>query len=268
MFIKNIIPFPLQSIYDNFQQKPALSTLKNLRKILLYYTARIICGKINVSIMKLDIIQSKIGNLIIQQPADSMCGNRMIFENKIYDQFYSPSKNDVVLDVGSHIGLFTLKMAQKVKRVIAIEPYRPSFDLLVSNIKKNAFKNVMAINVALSDFSGETKLFIDESSQGHSVVSDNEKSVDTKTLTLDKLVERLSLSKVDFIKINVEGSELNVLKGASQTLLKTHLMLAIAANHYPEQKRDVLNFLLTIGFASRVRKCSGGYIIYAFKKSK
>lgn len=269
MFISSIISLPLTSplmiILNNFQREPSLSTLKNLRKIFLYYIARTICGRVRVNATKLSIIQLRVENLVIKQPIDSICENRQIFGQKIFDLFYSPSRDDVVIDVGSHVGLFTLKIAQKVKLVVAVEPYKLSFDLLVDNVKRNNLKNIITINAALSDFGGEVKLFIDDSSQGHSIVSGSEKFIGTKALALDKLVEQLSLSKVDFVKINVEGAELNVLKGASGTLLKTHSMLAIAANHYPEQKNDILSFLSAIGFASRVRKCSGGYIIYAFK---
>ena len=77
-----------------------------------------------------------------------------VLEGLLYADEYYPikaSKNDVVLDIGANIGIFTCKLASKVNRVIAIEPEPSNFSTLTKNVKQNNFFNVNLLNLAVSD---------------------------------------------------------------------------------------------------------------------
>jgi len=196
------------------------------------------------------LIQSKTPYGTIVQPLDSLEENYAIYHLNTYDEFYEIKNDDVVVDVGAHVGIFTLKAAHKAKQVISVEPFLPNYNLLVYNIKQNHLNNVLFVNVALADFCGKTRLYIYDDSLSHSIQREFVASsflkndfTNVKTFTLDKLLETLRLDSVDFIKINVEGAELNVLRGASKTIEQNNLTLAIATNHYPSECEDISKFL-------------------------
>jgi len=74
-----------------------------------------------------------------------------------YD-FLKLSKDDVVLDAGAFIGDFTIKVARKVKEVVAVEPLPWAFKILKKNVEMNELKNVTLVNKALWD--GQTRIRI------------------------------------------------------------------------------------------------------------
>lgn len=205
-----------------------------------------------------NLAQSRTPSGIIIQPSDSVLGNYDIYRSNIFEIFYEIKSNDVVVDVGAHVGIFALKAARKAKNgvVVAVEPYIPNYKLLMLNISYNKIKNILAVNIALSDFKGTTKLYIDHGSLGHTIDEKRlkivnfpkERYAETKVLTLDNLIHQLELSKVDFVKINIEGSELSVLKGAEKTLEENDLVLAIATDHYPNQTEEVITYLKRKGY--------------------
>jgi len=200
----------------------------------------------------------------------------VIYIDQVYDKFYNIREDDVIIDVGAHVGVFTLKASRKAKegKVIAIEPHPQNYMLLLKNITINKLENVIPINLALSDSEGVAKLYISRKSLGHTIkekrieLSREEFSthisyIEVETKTLDQVVNELGLSKVDFIKIDVEGAELDVLKGATKTLEENNVFLAIAAYHTPESVQEVSRYLQGKGF----RTFEYSHYVYAFKPS-
>jgi FkbM family methyltransferase len=203
------------------------------------------------------LVQSRLPAGVIIQPSDSLVENYSIYRSKVFEAFHEVQNDDVVIDVGAHVGIFTIKAARKARNgfVVAIEPHVPNYKLLIYNIASNNIKNAIAVNSALSNCSGTAKLYIDTQSVGHTI--DRKKSstscikeryAECATQTLDELVDRMKLPKVDFIKINVEGSELNVLKGAERTLGKNNSFLAIAADHHKGEVEEVSKYLQERGY--------------------
>jgi len=178
---------------------------------------------------------------------------------------FKPQKGDIFIDVGAYVGVFTLEGAQAVGEtgsVIAVEPEPRNRDLLLKNIQANGIKNVTLVTKAIGDEKGKAKLYLSSHSASHSIsqrVGDNYIEVDVDTL--DNLVSELGLKRVDFIKIDAEGSELEVLKGAGNILGYPNVRLAIEATHtlangepeFPE----VLAYLKAIGAKTLVK---GDYI--------
>ncbi len=179
---------------------------------------------------------------------------RDIYEYGHYD-FLKINEDDVVVDVGAHIGVFTLRVARHVVdgKIIGIEPYPSSFKLLKKNVGHNKYKNVITINKAISDKIGKAKLYLSPTIIAHSTVFFRSlNSIEVETTTLDKLLKDLDL-KPDFIKIDAEGAELNVLSGANKTL-KQNPAIAIAAYHTPLQPHEITRFLLKRGFEVQIQQ--------------
>jgi FkbM family methyltransferase len=198
-----------------------------------------------------DVIQSRLPDGVILQPLDSSFENYIIYRSKIFEMFYKIQDDDVVIDVGAHVGIFTLKAARKAKNglVVAVEPSPFNYKLLRYNLDYNNIENVIPINRALSNYSGTIKLYVGTDSLSHTTsekrkVSNfvTERCVQVKTQTLDELVDNLKLHKVSFIKINAEGAELSILEGAERTL-QSDVSLVIAVDHYPGEIEDVSGYL-------------------------
>ena len=127
---------------------------------------------------------------------------------------------DVVVDVGAHIGIHTVHFAKKVRAVIAIEPEPQNFELLKRNIDLNGLNNVLALPIALSSYDGHIEFCISTSSGGHSVERREGciAKVRVPCMCMDALVNRMKISKIDIVKIDVEGHEHKVLEGMAGTL--------------------------------------------------
>jgi len=147
---------------------------------------------------------------------------------------------DVVVDVGAHIGYYTLLAAQAVGqegRVFAFEPDPTNYDLLQKNVKLNGYKNVIALNTAVSDSSKHTALFLGPTSSENSLIRDNTKkakSMVVETTSLDDFFKSFPEKiKIALIKIDVEGSEMLVLAGMSQ-IMSDNTRLAIISEYVPK----------------------------------
>jgi FkbM family methyltransferase len=131
-----------------------------------------------------------------------------------------------VFDIGANIGAWSLLLSQKVGacgRVVACEPSRRSYDALVRNIAVNHLSNVQTLEVALSDSPGSIRLYHDIDATRNSLGPTRNERTEFETvrcITLDAAVRELQISHVDFLKVDVEGAEPLVLRGANQTIEK------------------------------------------------
>src|SRR5215207_4662485 len=150
-------------------------------------------------------------------------------EYDIIEHNFTPKENDVVIDVGAHIGPYTLIASRCVGfngKVVAIEADPENFDILNRNIQLNKFTNVIALNYAAYSKEDKIRLYllkVDKSSytKYNTIMIDraqynNEKKfVEVKANTLDYLLQLSGIKheQVNWIKIDVEGAEYDVLKG-------------------------------------------------------
>jgi FkbM family methyltransferase len=140
------------------------------------------------------------------------------------DRLLSPG--DVFIDVGANVGLYALKGARLVGsrgRVLALEPGAEAYDHLAANLALNAFDWVTPMKVAASDALGEAVLHhvpLGRDPQAFSLIANARASEGevVETVTLDSLVARCGLDRVDLIKIDVEGAEPLVIAGATNML--------------------------------------------------
>ena len=134
----------------------------------------------------------------------------------------------VVVDVGAHAGYFSLTAARKVGprgRVYSFEPAPANYELLLRNIELNDYANIMPVNQALSDKVGPATLYLTELDSGrHSTYHHDlpiKETVAIETTTADAFLEAQGWPKVDLVKIDVEGAELDVLDGMAHLIEKS-----------------------------------------------
>ena len=146
-----------------------------------------------------------------------------------------------VIDGGAHIGLLTSIMAEKVAetgKVYSFEPTPSTFEVLEKTISVNNLKKIVTpINNAISDKVGKTTFYITEiDAHNSNSLANNERldgkqtSIDVDLTSIDEFVKDEDITRIDFIKFDVEGAEYSALKGA-QKVIKEHQPKIILALH-------------------------------------
>lgn len=187
-----------------------------------------------------------------------------IFQAEVYEQIWHPHLGDVVIDIGAYVGMFTVKASEAVGcagQVIAIEPCPESFRLLKTNT--DGYLNVRLIKAAIMNEIGMGKLYYSKAKAANSLIKQSNKYIEVETMTLDWLLKSLQLSRVDFIKIDAEGAELEVLKGATETLAKGTRLVIAAYHTAKDGKREigeVAKYLQDIGYKIIYKKGLRSYI--------
>jgi FkbM family methyltransferase len=123
-------------------------------------------------------------------------------------KFFNPKKGWTVVDAGAFIGWYTLIASKRVGvegKVVAIEPEPRNFSILLKNIRDNGLRNVIPLNLALSDKDGYELLSINPSPAGHSIVSSSSQRILVKARKIDTLLTELNIERVDLFKIDEEG---------------------------------------------------------------
>jgi FkbM family methyltransferase len=166
---------------------------------------------------------------------------------------------DTVLDVGANIGLLTLEASLSVGssgRVIAIEAMPEHATAVVHSARSNGMMNVEVISVAAGDRIGEAILTLPrDTNYGMFTLGDVAGDVSFKVPVqrIDDIVAERGVKSVAFIKMDIEGSELNALIGAEQTLRNFHptILIELDEDHLAACKtssHEVKSFLNRLGY--------------------
>jgi FkbM family methyltransferase len=185
-----------------------------------------------------------------------------IHEDDIIKRF-TPKEGDIVVDIGAHIGLYTIISSKRVGtkgKVVAIEAHPGNFEMLNSNIKLNQLTNVIPLNYAVYSKETKVKLYLPSGESGFTKyntimpnwINTQEKFVEVNANTLDYLLQlnQIRQEEVNWIKIDVEGAEFEVLKGATNVLSKSKDIAILMELHGPphvykpkvEEFVDLYNF--------------------------
>jgi FkbM family methyltransferase len=168
-----------------------------------------------------------------------------IHEDDIITRF-TPKEGDIVIDIGAHIGLYTIISSKRVGaqgKVVAIEADPENFEMLNSNIKLNQLTNVIPLNYAAFSKETKIKLYLPSGESGFTKyntimpnwINTQEKFVEVNANTLDYLLQlnKIRQEEVNWIKIDVEGAEFEVLKGATNVLSKSKDVAILMELHGP-----------------------------------
>jgi FkbM family methyltransferase len=172
---------------------------------------------------------------------------------------------DTVFDAGANIGLHVRFLVQifGANKVVAFEPMSQNLAVLRKNIRLGyCEKHVQLVQAALADFDGEDEFQIDNVSSASgtlNVITHGEPCYARKYYGFGPLTERVTVARIDtlvdrgevpiptLIKVDVEGAEARLLRGAARTLV-THAPNLVIELHGPEVARAVVRFLLEIGY--------------------
>ena len=190
-----------------------------------------------------------------------------------YDSIVEPKLGDVVFDIGAYVGDTALWFSKAVGshgKVYAFEPEPRNFAKLKANLERNKVTNVIPLQLALSENEGEMQVATGGSS---STMTQAGTGTLVKVTTIDKFAEANKLPRVDFIKMDVEGHELKVLKGAHETIQAFKPSLAVSAYHRGDDLVELPKLLLKLNpnYEFCLRHCSPGWaetVLYATSYSE
>ncbi len=172
----------------------------------------------------------------------------------IYCKKYIPKSADVVVDIGAGIGTELVYFTEKVGingKVYSVEASKSSFIKTQLLCLKNEFINTINFNLAICDFNGE--IWIEETLDFEKNRINNEKqgnSVDA--ITFDEFVDVNKIEKIDFLKINIEGGELEMFQSMTKSLNITE-NIAVSCHDFLFQdsrriKQTIVSILELNGF--------------------
>ncbi|MFB0565209.1 MAG: FkbM family methyltransferase [Candidatus Aminicenantaceae bacterium] len=176
---------------------------------------------------------------------------REIFLRHEYS-FKSEKKNPVILDCGSNIGMATLffKFCYPKSEIFCFEPDKNAFSLLKKNIEHNRLLNVHTDNVALSNREGFIDLYIDDESSGSLLMSTEPARLhNNKIAVRSALLSSYIKEPVDFMKMDIEGSEevvIEELHNKGKLRLIKEMVIEYHHFNYTGKKRSKLSNLLKI----------------------
>jgi FkbM family methyltransferase len=186
------------------------------------------------------------------------------YEKNLY--LRSIRKGDVVFDVGANIGYYSVlfsKLCGKHGFVHCFEPVTETFQLLLHSLLKS--NNAKANNLAAGDSEGMMEISYDpEDSEKASLLGESTATSSMRTvkvLPLDTYARDVKLKRLDFLKCDVEGFELNALKGMKETLAIHRPQISLEVTLPDEQRIELFELLEGLGYDS-FRKIEKGFPEY------
>jgi len=187
--------------------------------------------------------KSNYNNHKIYYKLDSTFGKQIFLKNYHESVELKKAKrfikqNSIVIDIGAHVGLFSLIYSQYCKKgfVLSLEPNLDLFDLIIKNIFLNNVKNIIPISLG-ADKKNEILKFNITKDPGYSSIIKNNRNIILKNknifvINLYTLLKNLKY-KIDFIKIDTEGNEFSIVNSLHK-IIKKHrpvFQIEIINNH-------------------------------------
>jgi len=168
-----------------------------------------------------------------------------IFIQREYADYFPFYQNAVIVDIGAHKGYFTIFAALNTaadSEIICVEPVSSNFKILERNILQQGYKNILLLKAAVAAFEGQLEIHLSHDTN-HSLIGDNPLSGNSnstekvKAITLDSLISQYQLDEIDFLKMDCEGAEYDILFNASNETLKRIKILSMEFHDLKDQNR-------------------------------
>ena len=138
---------------------------------------------------------------------------KQINEDRMYDPIFQSRSNMVVLDLGANCGLFSLYASDSCSRIISVEPTPSTFTVLSELVKNH--DHITPLQLAIGPHNEMISFYINENSTTNSMLNRNGIETQVQCMTLETLLHMQGLDHVDFIKCDIEGSEMQALTDAT-----------------------------------------------------
>ena len=190
------------------------------------------------------------------------CGYaKWLFNKYSLDGFVQVEQGDTIIDCGAFVGGFSIACAKTAELLIAIEPSAKNYWSLERNLR--GYDNVLVLRSALGDKPGISKLNCSTSDVEHSLMVPDDQSIEhqetVSVLTIEDLVKTIGISKIDFLKVEAEGYEPEIITGMEHISPRK-----IAVDVSPERGGDSPALEIRKDLESRNYECrQRGHVLFA-----
>lgn len=187
-------------------------------------------------------------------------------QRDIYDEGEASVRpGDVVLDCGAHVGVFTRTALRRgASLVVAIEPVPENIECLRRNLSDEIRKGrVIVYPKGVWSKDDILPMHMDRNSAGDSFVLNldpGQQVVNLPLTSIDHIVAELHLPRVDFVKMDIKGAEVEALQGATHTLATYHPRMSIASEHLKNDPKTIPETVMAANPHYRV-KCGSCYVL-------
>jgi len=178
------------------------------------------------------------------------------------------NKNDIIIDVGAHIGLFSLLASRScfTGKIFSFEPNNENFDMLMQNIKSNKLKNIFPFNLAVSENTSNVKLFLDKDESAHSIFQKNTSYVTVESISLQKIFDDNDINFCKILKLDCEGAEYEIIDSLPDKYFEKIQNIIIEyhlADSKPELGKELISKIKNAGFhvTTRPHRNDMGFLI-------
>lgn len=195
--------------------------------------------------------------------------DEIFFRNGYTPKFLPIKSGDVVLDIGANVGVFSLFAAKKgAGKIYAFEPLQQNLKLLKRNFKENNLPGSVIIQAAVTDKTGRAQFYPGKSDPHGSLLKEGfGKNIEVPTLSLESIFQKYHLKKVDFLKIDAEGSEGKIILSTPPEVWKKirKISLEYHDNISPVKHEELRKRFKRMGFKTRLVSDNSPYgYIYAW----
>ncbi|MBQ3601538.1 MAG: FkbM family methyltransferase [Lachnospiraceae bacterium] len=170
-----------------------------------------------------------------------------IFEGPYERKRVKVEAEDVVIDCGSNMGLFSVAVANRCRQIYAFEPVPKAQEYILDVCKM--YPNIQLCKYALGDYTGKVLFSArEDESYNNCIIKDTDargaEGIYVDITTIDEFVKVNDIEKIDFIKADIEGAEREMLRGAKETLRKFAPKLSICEYHLPDDPEVLEKIIL------------------------
>jgi len=166
---------------------------------------------------------------------------------KVCCKVYIPKLNDIVIDIGAGVGTETMFFIQKIGeggKLFNFEASPSTYNRLELLIEKNRVKTCENFNIAVSGKEGE--IWIEEIEDHQKAqINNNKKGIEVKAISLDEFIKEEGIIKINFIKVNIEGAEYEMIDGMKDSIKITENIAISCHDFLFEENGRIRNKTLT-----------------------
>lgn len=160
------------------------------------------------------------------------------------------NKKGTFVDIGGHIGRFTVLMAKNNWEVITFEPVKSNYDMILKNLESNnSTNNAKVYNLGLGESNHKQKIYYNLSELGESSVvasADKKDESEIEIVAFDTFIKNTAFNELCIVKIDIEGNEENALNGMKKFIQNNKPLLVIEL--WEDNSKNVTDYLLSMGY--------------------
>lgn len=194
-------------------------------------------------------------NLNLKNPIDREIYLTESYENtqvEYFKELIIQREIEIFIDIGSHMGFYTINLSKVVKKVYSFEPIVENYNQLIKNIKINDYQNIETYNLALSNTKSMVEMWVPNKDKTGGFSIYNKTDEELRLYKLNKLhKKKVSCELLDSllsfkdkkisIKIDVERHEKNVIDGAKNLLKKNNVLIQVEI--FESRKDEIIKIL-------------------------